>query len=76
MKAEQHARGSTDEALAWRTTIEYAYRVDVRGENIDDHYLLRAKYITLGYAAMKSIQGRWVIPTKKTTKLKALVTRL
>ena len=25
--------------------------------NIDDHYALRAKYITLGYAAIKSIPG-------------------
>jgi len=35
----------------------YAYRVDVRGENIDDHYVLTVKYITLGYAAMRSTPG-------------------
>ena len=38
-------------------SIEYAYRVDVRGESIDDHYVLTVKYITLGYATMRSNPG-------------------
>lgn len=58
MKAEHHARWDTNEGLASQCImIEYAHRVDIRGENINDDYVLRAKYITLGYAAMKSIPG-------------------